>query len=75
MVSLAVAGQINLTSTLWFGGIWNILSGVMFQVPMCVQPMKGMWMTQNMCDIQAMSLTAGIPNSHCIHCSVKFNDN
>ncbi|KAJ8658657.1 hypothetical protein O0I10_005697 [Lichtheimia ornata] len=40
MVSLAVAGQINLTSTLWFGGIWNILSGVMFQVPMCVQPMK-----------------------------------
>ncbi|KAI9359440.1 hypothetical protein BD770DRAFT_342782 [Pilaira anomala] len=40
MMSLAVAGQINLTSTLWFTGIWNILSGLMFQVPVCVQPMK-----------------------------------
>jgi hypothetical protein len=41
MISLAVSGQINLTSTLWFTGIWNILSGFMFQVPVCVQPMKG----------------------------------
>ncbi|KAF7730170.1 hypothetical protein EC973_002778 [Apophysomyces ossiformis] len=40
MISLAVAGQINLTSTLWFAGIWNILSGLLFQVPVCVQPMK-----------------------------------
>ncbi|KAI9244464.1 hypothetical protein BDA99DRAFT_472579 [Phascolomyces articulosus] len=40
MISLAVSGQINLTSTLWFGGIWNIVSGLLFQVPMCVQPMK-----------------------------------
>lgn len=41
MMSLAISGQINLTSTLWFTGIWNILSGFMFQVPVCVQPMKG----------------------------------
>lgn len=41
MISLAVANQINLTSTLWFTGIWNILSGLLFQVPVCVQPMKG----------------------------------
>ncbi|KAI8376404.1 uncharacterized protein BYT42DRAFT_385458 [Radiomyces spectabilis] len=40
MISLAVSGQINLTSTLWFTGLWNILSGIMFQVPVCVQPMK-----------------------------------
>ncbi|KAI9484683.1 hypothetical protein BDB00DRAFT_965006 [Zychaea mexicana] len=40
MVSLAIAGQINLTSTLWFGGLWNIASGLGFHVPMCVQPMK-----------------------------------
>ncbi|KAI8092771.1 uncharacterized protein BX664DRAFT_277264 [Halteromyces radiatus] len=40
MISLAIGGQINLTSTLWFTGIWNILSGVFFQVPVCVQPMK-----------------------------------
>ncbi|CEP16428.1 hypothetical protein [Parasitella parasitica] len=41
MMSLAISGQINLTSTLWFTGIWNVLSGAMFQVPVCVQPMKG----------------------------------
>ncbi|CEG76031.1 hypothetical protein RMATCC62417_10987 [Rhizopus microsporus] len=41
MISLAVAGQIDLTSTLWFTGIWNIASGLLFQVPVCVQPMKG----------------------------------
>lgn len=41
MISLAVAGQIDLTSTLWFTGIWNVASGLLFQVPVCVQPMKG----------------------------------
>ncbi|CEG72827.1 hypothetical protein RMATCC62417_08313 [Rhizopus microsporus] len=40
MISLAVAGQIDLTSTLWFTGIWNVASGLLFQVPVCVQPMK-----------------------------------
>ncbi|RUS14836.1 hypothetical protein BC938DRAFT_477185 [Jimgerdemannia flammicorona] len=40
LISLSLTNQINLTSSLWFGGIWNILSGLMFQVPMCVQPMK-----------------------------------
>ncbi|KAH8556387.1 hypothetical protein BGW37DRAFT_510961 [Umbelopsis sp. PMI_123] len=34
MISLAVGGQINLTGTLWFGGIWNIVSGLIYQVPM-----------------------------------------
>jgi hypothetical protein len=40
MMSLALGGQINLTSTLWFTGLWNIFSGLFFQVPVCVQPMK-----------------------------------
>ncbi|KAL0095543.1 hypothetical protein J3Q64DRAFT_1857384 [Phycomyces blakesleeanus] len=40
MISLAVAGQIDLTSTLWFTGIWNIASGLFFESPVCVQPMK-----------------------------------
>ncbi|KAI8048133.1 uncharacterized protein B0P05DRAFT_564602, partial [Gilbertella persicaria] len=40
MISLAISGQINLTSTLWFTGIWNVLSGILFRVPVCVQPMK-----------------------------------
>ncbi|KAI7868481.1 hypothetical protein BDF14DRAFT_1793765 [Spinellus fusiger] len=40
MISLAVSHQIDLTSTLWFTGIWNIASGLFFEVPVCVQPMK-----------------------------------
>ncbi|OBZ81994.1 Molybdate transporter 1 [Choanephora cucurbitarum] len=40
MISLGISGQIDLTSTLWFTGIWNILSGFLFRVPVCVQPMK-----------------------------------
>ncbi|CAG8447386.1 153_t:CDS:2 [Gigaspora rosea] len=41
LVSLAITGQISLTSSFIFGGLWNIISGFMFRIPMCVQPMKG----------------------------------
>ena len=41
LVTLSIAGQISLTSSLIFGGLWNIVSGLMFRIPMCVQPMKG----------------------------------
>ncbi|KAI8979433.1 hypothetical protein BDF20DRAFT_819095 [Mycotypha africana] len=61
MMSLSLSGQINLTSTLWFTGIWNIFSGLMFQVPVCVQPMKAIAavvMTKNM-DIQE-NMSAGL---------------
>ncbi|ORX79699.1 hypothetical protein K493DRAFT_243384 [Basidiobolus meristosporus CBS 931.73] len=40
MVSLSLTGQISLTSTLIFGGLWNIVTGLKFGIPMCVQPMK-----------------------------------
>ncbi|CAO3609196.1 unnamed protein product [Cunninghamella echinulata] len=40
LISLTVAGQINLTSTLWFSGIFNILSGFYFQACVPTQPMK-----------------------------------
>ncbi|KAF0475949.1 sulfate transporter [Gigaspora margarita] len=40
LVSLAITGQISLTSSFIFGGLWNIISGFMFRIPMCVQPMK-----------------------------------
>ncbi|KAK9722588.1 hypothetical protein K7432_002578 [Basidiobolus ranarum] len=40
MVSLSLSGQISLTSTLIFGGLWNIVTGIKFGIPMCVQPMK-----------------------------------
>ncbi|CAG8617222.1 7777_t:CDS:2 [Acaulospora morrowiae] len=40
LVTLSIAGQISLTSSLIFGGLWNIISGLIFRIPMCVQPMK-----------------------------------
>ncbi|KAG0314424.1 hypothetical protein BGZ99_008139 [Dissophora globulifera] len=40
MLSLALTGQIDLTASLIFGGVWNILTGFIFRIPMCVQPMK-----------------------------------
>jgi len=40
MIALAVNGSISLSSTLVFSGVWNILTGVVFGVPLTVQPMK-----------------------------------
>ncbi|KAF8940616.1 hypothetical protein EDD21DRAFT_367906 [Dissophora ornata] len=40
VLSLALTGQVDLGASLIFGGVWNILTGVLFRIPMCVQPMK-----------------------------------
>lgn len=40
LVALSKTGQISLSSSLLFGGIFNILTGVYYDIPMCVQPMK-----------------------------------
>ncbi|KAG0056443.1 hypothetical protein BGZ83_004950 [Gryganskiella cystojenkinii] len=40
MLSLSLTGQVDLTASLIFGGIWNIVTGLTFRMPMCVQPMK-----------------------------------
>lgn len=40
LVSLSATGQISLSASLIFGGIFNIISGFYFNIPMCVQPMK-----------------------------------
>ncbi|PKS07519.1 hypothetical protein jhhlp_006123 [Lomentospora prolificans] len=40
MVALALQGSINLDSTLVFSGLFNVLTGVVFGVPLPVQPMK-----------------------------------
>ncbi|KAF9166902.1 hypothetical protein BGX21_004557 [Mortierella sp. AD011] len=52
MLSLALTGQVDLTASLIFGGIWNIATGLAFRMPMCVQPMKS---------IAAISLTNHMP--------------
>ncbi|ORX72839.1 hypothetical protein DL89DRAFT_273992 [Linderina pennispora] len=40
LISLTVQGSASLTSSLFFGGLYNILTGFFYGVPMCVQPMK-----------------------------------
>ncbi|KAI9501625.1 sulfate transporter [Coemansia spiralis] len=40
LISLTIQGSASLTSSLFFGGLWNILTGFFYGVPMCVQPMK-----------------------------------
>jgi hypothetical protein len=40
LIALSKTGQVNLTSSLVFGGIFNIFIGAWFGIPLCVQPMK-----------------------------------
>lgn len=40
MIALSIGGSINLASTLVFSGLANIVTGVLFGVPLPVQPMK-----------------------------------
>lgn len=40
MIALAMQGSIELGSTLVFSGLFNILTGLLFGIPLPVQPMK-----------------------------------
>ncbi|KAJ3412513.1 hypothetical protein HDV05_000651 [Chytridiales sp. JEL 0842] len=40
LVGLSATGQVSLTSSLVLGGVFNIITGFTYRVPMCVQPMK-----------------------------------
>ncbi|KAJ2522981.1 hypothetical protein H4217_000386 [Coemansia sp. RSA 1939] len=40
LISMTVQGSASLTASLFFGGLWNILTGFFYGIPMCVQPMK-----------------------------------
>ena len=40
MTALALQGSISLSSTLVFSGLFNIINGVVFGIPLPVQPMK-----------------------------------
>ena len=40
MITLAVNGSISLSTTLVFSGIFNLVTGVVFGIPLPVQPMK-----------------------------------
>ncbi|KAF8534436.1 hypothetical protein BDD12DRAFT_860495 [Trichophaea hybrida] len=51
VIALTAAGSISITSTLVFSGVWNLLSGTLFGVPIVVQPMKA---------LAAVSLSRGL---------------
>jgi hypothetical protein len=40
MITLAVNGSISLSTTLVFSGFYNLLTGIVFGIPLPVQPMK-----------------------------------
>lgn len=40
MIALAINNSISLSTTLVFSGLWNVLTGVCFGIPLPVQPMK-----------------------------------
>jgi hypothetical protein len=40
MIALAVNDSISLSTTLVFSGLWNVLTGAVFGIPLPVQPMK-----------------------------------
>jgi Molybdate transporter of MFS superfamily len=40
MIALALQNSISLSTTLVFSGIWNIMTGLVFGIPLPVQPMK-----------------------------------
>lgn len=40
MIALAVNGSISLSTTLVFSGMFNLITGVVFGIPLPVQPMK-----------------------------------
>ncbi|RDL37612.1 uncharacterized protein BP5553_05045 [Venustampulla echinocandica] len=40
MIALAINNSISLSTTLVFSGLWNILTGIAFGIPLPVQPMK-----------------------------------
>ena len=66
VVLLSLNGQINLATTLTTTGLSNIMTGLLFKVPMCVQPMKSIAaaaLAENLTEGEIMAagiLTAGI---------------
>ncbi|KAI8912356.1 hypothetical protein DFJ77DRAFT_468081 [Powellomyces hirtus] len=52
IVALSKTGQISLSASLIFGGLYNIITGLTFGIPMCVQPMKA---------IAAVALASNMP--------------
>ena len=67
VIALAEGGQISLSTTLVFSGLFNILTGVFFGIPLPVQPMKAIAAVAILNDLSAGQVTsAGIFVSACI---------
>ena len=67
VIALAEGGQISLSTTLVFSGLFNILTGVFFGIPLPVQPMKAIAAVAILNDLSAGQVaSAGIFVSACI---------
>lgn len=40
LIALTNSHKVSLPASLIFGGIFNIFTGIVYNIPMCVQPMK-----------------------------------
>ncbi|KAI5784540.1 hypothetical protein FPQ18DRAFT_265765 [Pyronema domesticum] len=63
MVALSSAGCINLPATLVFSGAWNVLSGLIFGIPLPVQPMKALAavaLSRNLTQAETMGAGIGV---------------
>jgi hypothetical protein len=67
LISLSTHNQISLSTTLIFTGIYNILTGLFFGIPLPVQPMKAIAAVALVRDLSAGSVAAaGIFVSACV---------
>ena len=67
VIALAEGGQISLSTTLVFSGLFNVLTGVFFGIPLPVQPMKAIAAVAILKDLSAGQVaSAGIFVSACI---------
>lgn len=49
MITMAVNGSISLSTTLVFSGVFNLVTGAVFGIPLPVQPMKVGWPKSRVC--------------------------
>jgi hypothetical protein len=52
MITLAVNGSISLSTTLVFSGAFNLITGIVFGVPLPVQPMKASFLPAALRDME-----------------------
>ncbi|KAJ1336405.1 hypothetical protein BSLG_007189 [Batrachochytrium salamandrivorans] len=58
LLALGKTGQISVTSSLFFGGLYNVFTGLYYDIPMCVQPMKAIAATAVASNMSQQQITS-----------------